>query len=112
MEGEGQKVELKQGSQSVSAMSNLLLTLKTVAFAFHTVCDQVSVLWKKARSRISKRRRFFTTLMALNDCIYFTQLGTTADAVRTDAALPPTTAGCRTRTPSLNLYRRRTRIGV
>ncbi len=52
-------------------LSNLLLTMNLIAFAFHTVCDQVCVLWKQARSRIPKRQRFFTTLMVLNDYIYF-----------------------------------------
>ena len=52
-------------------LSNLLLTLNLIAFAFHTVCDQVCTLWNQARSRISKRQRFFTTMMVLNDYIYF-----------------------------------------
>ena len=40
-------------------------TLNLIAFAFHTVCDQVCALWHQARNRISRRQRFFTTLMVL-----------------------------------------------
>ena len=52
-------------------LSNLLLTLNLISFACHTVCDQVCTLWNPARSRISKRQRFFTTKIVLNNYIYF-----------------------------------------
>ena len=36
-----------------------------------TLHRNVCALWSRAQSRISNRQRFFTTLIVLNDYIYF-----------------------------------------
>ena len=52
-------------------LSNTLLTLNLIAFAFHGVCDQLCALWKAARAQCSRRIRFFATLDTLTEYMYF-----------------------------------------
>ena len=52
-------------------LTNVLLTLNLIAFAFHTACDLLCELWQKARARFSRRHRFFVTLDVLNNYLYF-----------------------------------------
>ena len=86
-------------------LSNLLLTLNLIAFAFHTVCDQVCTLWKQSPQPHLQTPAFLHHADGAQRLHLLCQLGTTADAARTAPALDtPTTAGCRTRPPSLNIY--------
>ena len=52
-------------------LSNTLLSLNLIAFAFHGACDQVCALWKKARQECFRRTRFFATLDLLTEYMYF-----------------------------------------
>ena len=52
-------------------LTNVLLTLNLIAFAFHTACDVLCDLWQQARARISRRHRFFVTLNILNNYTFF-----------------------------------------
>jgi hypothetical protein len=46
-------------------------TFNLLAFAFHTVCDALETLWKKAREAIGKRARFFQDLHTITAYMLF-----------------------------------------
>ncbi len=52
-------------------LSNTLMTLNLIAFAFHAVCDQLCELWRAGRDRYSRRGRLFLSLDVLNEWQYF-----------------------------------------
>ena len=52
-------------------LTNVLLVLNFIAFAIHTVCDEMCRLWQKARKKLVTRRDFFTDLAVLPKYLYF-----------------------------------------
>jgi hypothetical protein len=56
------------GKQNLAA---LLVTLNLLAFAFHTVCDQAEQWWRLARSKVSSRAQFFSTMVAITSYLIF-----------------------------------------
>jgi hypothetical protein len=52
-------------------LSNTLMTLNLIAFAFHSVCDHLCEAWKTARSQYSRRRRFFLAIDLITEWQYF-----------------------------------------
>ena len=70
LKNQGYHVEHNFGHGS-EGLSNTLLTLNLVAFAFHGACDQLCTLWKMARAQCSRRMRFFHALDMLTEYLYF-----------------------------------------
>ena len=56
------------GKQHLAA---LLVTLNLLAFAFHTVCDHGEALWRLARSKVSSRAQFFSSMVAITSYLIF-----------------------------------------
>ena len=56
------------GKQNLAA---LLVTLNLLAFAFHTVCDHAEDWWLLARSKVSSRAQFFSTMVAITSFLIF-----------------------------------------
>src|SRR3954463_404163 len=52
-------------------LSALLACLNLLAFAIHTVCDQAEGAWRKARTTLGPRVRFFQNLQALTSYLVF-----------------------------------------
>ncbi len=52
-------------------LSNTLLTLNLIAFAFHGVCDLLCQLWFEARRQCFRRKRFFLLIDAITSWTYF-----------------------------------------
>ena len=70
LKNQGYNVEHNFG-HGADGLSNSLLTLNLIAFAFHGACDQICALWKKARDKCSRRMRFFQTLDLLTEYMHF-----------------------------------------
>lgn len=70
LKNQGYHIEHNFG-HGTDGLSNTLLTLNLIAFAFHGACDQICTLWKKARDECSRRMRFFQTLDFLTEYLYF-----------------------------------------
>ena len=70
LKNQGYNVEHNFG-HGKEGLSNTLLTLNLIAFAFHGACDQLCTLWKLAHKRCSRRKRFFATIDMLTEFIYF-----------------------------------------
>ena len=70
LKNQGYHIEHNFG-HGTEGLSNSLLTLNLIAFAFHGACDQICTLWKKARDECSRRMRFFQTLDFLTEYLYF-----------------------------------------
>jgi hypothetical protein len=56
------------GKQHLAA---LLVTLNLLAFAFHTLCDHGEEWWRRARSKVSSRAQFFSTMVAVTSYLIF-----------------------------------------
>ena len=56
------------GKQHLAA---LLVSLNLLAFAFHTVCDHGEALWRLARSKVSSRAQFFSSMVAITSYLIF-----------------------------------------
>ena len=56
------------GKQHLAA---LLVTLNLLAFAFHTICDHGEALWQSARSKVSSRAQFFSSMAAITSFLIF-----------------------------------------
>ncbi|MCP5083670.1 MAG: ISNCY family transposase, partial [Alphaproteobacteria bacterium] len=56
------------GKQHLSA---LLATMNLLAFAYHTVCDLVENVWRKARQATATRKRFFEELRSITRYLVF-----------------------------------------
>ena len=52
-------------------LSNTLMSLNLIAFAFHAVCDHLCQLWQQTRDHYSRRRRFFLALDFHTEWRYF-----------------------------------------
>lgn len=52
-------------------LSEILVTLNLLAFAFHTVLDSVEQLWQDARQVLGTRRGFFTDLHSITTYLRF-----------------------------------------
>lgn len=52
-------------------LAAILVTLNLLAFAFHTVCDQLEPLWQLARSKAGSRVQFFHHLASLSVYLIF-----------------------------------------
>src|SRR3954469_7926441 len=52
-------------------LSALLACLNLLAFAIHTVCDLAEGAWRKARTTLGPRMRFFQSLQALTSYLVF-----------------------------------------
>ena len=52
-------------------LTDTLLTLNLIAFAFHSVCDHLCEPWQGARAQYSRRRRFFLAIDLLTEWQYF-----------------------------------------
>jgi hypothetical protein len=52
-------------------LSALLACLNLLAFAIHTVCDLAEGAWRKARTTLGPRLRFFQSLQALTTYLVF-----------------------------------------
>ncbi len=52
-------------------LAALLVTLNLLAFAFHTVCDQVEDMWRTARTKAGSRVQFFNNLAAVTSFMIF-----------------------------------------
>ena len=52
-------------------LANVLVVLNFIAFAIHTVCDEMCRLWQKARKKLVTRRDFFTHLALVPEYLYF-----------------------------------------
>ena len=52
-------------------LSALLACLNLLAFAIHTVCDLAEGAWRKARTTLGPRGRFFQSLQALTSYLVF-----------------------------------------
>ena len=50
-------------------LSNTLLSLNLIAFAFHGVCDQLCALWKIAHNQCFRRKPFFAAMDLLTEYI-------------------------------------------
>lgn len=61
LKNQGYHVEHNFG-HGEKGLSNTLLSLNLIAFAFHAVCDQLCSLWQKARQQCFRRTRFFLTM--------------------------------------------------
>ena len=70
LKNQGYHVEHNFG-HGKDGLSNTLLTLNLIAFAFHGACDQLCTLWKLAHHQCSRRKRFFATIDMLTEFIYF-----------------------------------------
>lgn len=51
-------------------LANVLLVLNLTAFAFHTVCDEVCLLWQQARKQLVTRQDFFNHLAVVPNYLY------------------------------------------
>ena len=69
-------------------LSNLLLAMNLLAFAFHAACDLMCELWRTTRSRFSRRHRFFVTIEVLNYYMYFENWHHLLSAVSSPRAPP------------------------
>ena len=71
-------------------LSDTLMTLNLIAFAFHAVCNHLCELWQAARARFSRKHRFFVAIDIINCYLYFENwqalLSATADP---QPRLPP-----------------------
>jgi hypothetical protein len=71
-------------------LSAVFVSLNLLAFAFHTVCDLLDALWRRAMAKMGTRSRFFENLRSLTSFVIFPSwndlLGTLAFA-----RPPPTT---------------------
>lgn len=70
LKNQGYHVEHNFG-HGEDGLSNTLLTLNLIAFAFHGACDQLCALWHSAHRTCFRRKRFFATLDMLTEYIYF-----------------------------------------
>ena len=70
LKNQGYHIEHSFGHGS-DGLSNTLLTLNLIAFAFHGACDQLCALWKAARKQCFRRKRFFQTIDLLTEYMYF-----------------------------------------
>lgn len=52
-------------------LSNTLLALNLIAFAFHAVCQQLCALWKQANELYTRKRRLFLAIDLLTEWQYF-----------------------------------------
>ena len=52
-------------------LSCILATLNLLAFAFHTACDLHDELWRRVRTKLATRRRFFNDLSAITSYLIF-----------------------------------------
>ena len=56
---------------SAPTLSALLACLNLLAFAIHTVCDLAEGAWRKARTTLGPRVRFFQSLQVLTSYLVF-----------------------------------------
>ena len=49
----------------------ILVSLNLLAFAFHTVCDHLELMWQLARSHAGARKPFFNDLASLTVYLIF-----------------------------------------
>ncbi|WP_419906145.1 transposase [Hoeflea sp.] len=75
-------------------LASVLATLNLLAFAMHTVCDVLEALWKKARSVLAARYRFFDHIRTIVCYLIFPDWGA---LIRTlvDGEPPPTVKSAR-----------------
>ena len=52
-------------------LAQVFVLLNLLAFAFHTVCDSVEILWREARAVLGTRKDFFTDMHTITAYILF-----------------------------------------
>ena len=65
--------------------------MNLLSFAFHTVCDPVARLWRRARDVIGTRRRFFEELRTITRYLLFADWGALIRTLITGEPPPPPT---------------------
>ena len=73
-------------------LANLLTVLNLLAFAFHSVLDCLSDLWRRARVKLGTRRAFFEHLRVAARLILFPHWTAVLEALLADRALLDLTA--------------------
>ena len=58
-------------SHGKQGLSDTLMTLNLIAFAFHAVCNHLCELWQAARTRFFRNHRFFVAIDIINCYLYF-----------------------------------------
>ena len=70
-------------------LSDTLMTLNLIAFAFHAVCNHLCELWQTARARFSRKHRFFVALDFFNCYFYFENWQALLSATANPQPRPP-----------------------
>ena len=70
-------------------LSDTLMTLNLIAFAFHAVCNHLCELWQAARARFSRKHRFFVAIDIINCYLYFENWQALLSATANPQPRPP-----------------------